>query len=74
MGLQDRENVLYSRRSFECELQCLVINVNVSEMTLGFTDIFFEFMSKHITHKIITCSDKDAPCATTKTRHGSLLR
>ena len=37
----------------------LFFNLNVSEMTLGFTEIFFEIMSKHITHKIITCNDKD---------------
>ena len=38
----------------------LFFNLNVNEMTLGFTDIFFEIMSKHITHKSVTCNDKDA--------------
>ena len=42
----------------------LFFNLNVSEMTFGFTDIFSEIMSKHITHKMITCNDKDAPWIT----------
>ena len=42
----------------------LFVNLNVSEMTLVFTDVFLDIMSKHISHKIITCNDKDAPWIT----------
>ena len=28
---------------------------------LVFSDVFLDIMSKHISHKIITCNDKDAP-------------
>ena len=30
-------------------------------MTLIFTYVFLDIMSKHISHKTITCNDKDAP-------------
>ena len=33
-------------------------------MCLLFTDIFLRIMSKHISNKIITCNDKDAPWIT----------
>ena len=42
----------------------LFTNLNVSEMTLLFTDLFLNVMSKHITNKVVTFNDKDAPWIT----------
>ena len=38
----------------------LFLNLNVSEKSLVFTDVFLDFMAKHISSKIITCNEKDA--------------
>ena len=42
----------------------LFFNLNVSEKGLIFTDIFMDIVAKHISNKIITCNDKDAPWIT----------
>ena len=42
----------------------LFFNLNVSEMTLVFTDVFLDIMAKHISNRIITCNEKDAPWIT----------
>ena len=39
----------------------LFANLNVSEMTLLFTDLFLDVMNKHISNKVVTFNDKDAP-------------
>ena len=44
--------------------QELFFNLNASEMCLLFTDVFLRIMTKHISNKIITCDDKDAPWIT----------
>ena len=36
-------------------------NLNVNEMCLFFTDVFWGVMSINISYKTITCNDKDAP-------------
>ena len=40
-------------------------NLNVNEMCLLFTDVFWGVMSTNISNKTITCNDKDAPWITT---------
>ena len=42
----------------------LFYNLNSHEKCLVFTDTFMDIMSKHISNKIITCNDKDAPWMT----------
>ena len=42
----------------------LCLNLNVSEKGLVFTHIFLDTVAKHISNKIITCNDKDAPWIT----------
>ena len=53
----------------------MFVNLNVSEKSILFTDIFLDIMAKHISNKIITCDDKDAPWVTpaikTATRRNS---
>ena len=44
--------------------QDLFFNLNVSEKSLLFTDIFLDIMAKHISNKIITCNEKDSPWIT----------
>ena len=44
----------------------LFLNLNVSEKSLLFTDVFLDIMAKHISNKIITCNEKDP--------HGSPLK
>ena len=42
----------------------LFFNLNVSEMCLLFSDVFLDILGKHISNKIITCNEKDAPWIT----------
>ena len=44
----------------------LFINLNVNEMCLVFSDRLMEIFSNHISNKVITCNDKDAPWITPK--------
>ena len=44
----------------------LFFNLNVSEMSIVFTDLFVGLISKYVPNKIITCNDKDAPWITPK--------
>ena len=44
--------------------QTLFLNLNVNEMSLVFADTFLSILSQHISNKIITCNDKDAPWIT----------
>ena len=46
----------------------LFLNLNVSEKGLVFTDIFLDTVPKHISNKIITCNDKDAPWITSEVK------
>ena len=43
-------------------------NLNVSEKSLLFTDVFLDIMAKHISNKIITCNEKDAPWITSEVK------
>jgi len=42
----------------------LFLELNVHEMSLLFSDVVMGVFSKHISNKIITCNDKDAPWIT----------
>ena len=42
----------------------LFLGLNTSEMSLVFTDVLLNICSRHISNKIITCNDKDAPWIT----------
>ena len=42
----------------------LFFNLNVSEMVLLFTDVFFDTISRHISYKVVTFNNKDAPWIT----------
>ena len=42
----------------------LFLGLNASEMSLVFTDVLLNIFSRHISNKIITCNDKDAPWIT----------
>ena len=44
--------------------ESLFLGLNAHEMVLVFTDILLFIFSKHITNKIVTCNDKDAPWIT----------
>ena len=44
----------------------LFFKLNVNEMSLLFSDILMGIFSKHISNKIITCNDRDAPWITQK--------
>ena len=46
----------------------LFLNLNVNEMSLVFADTFLSILSQHISNKIITCNDKDAPWITPKVK------
>ena len=46
----------------------LFLGLNASEMSLVFTDVLLDIFSKHISNKIITCNDKDAPWITPKVK------
>ena len=48
--------------------QTLFLNRNVNEMSLVFADTFLSILSQHISNKIITCNDKDAPWITPKVK------
>ena len=48
--------------------QTLFLNLNVNEMSLVFADTFLSILSQHISNKIITCNDKDAPWITPKVK------
>ena len=48
--------------------QTLFLNLNVNEMSLVFADTFLSIFSQHISNKIITCNDKDAPWITPKVK------
>ena len=51
--------------------QTLFLNLNVNEMSLVFADTFHSILSQHISNKIITCNDKDAPWITPKVKSAS---
>ena len=42
----------------------LFFNLNVNEMSLVFTDTLMSILSKHISNRIVTCNDRDAPWIT----------
>ena len=44
--------------------QDLFFNLKSSGMGLLFTDVFLHIMTEHVSNKIITCNDKDAPWIT----------
>ena len=44
--------------------ESLFFGLHVHEMVLVFTDILLCIFSKHITNKIVTCNDEDAPWIT----------
>ena len=44
--------------------QDLFFNLNVSEKSLLFPDMFLDIMTKHISNKIITCYEKGSPWIT----------
>ena len=46
----------------------LFLNLNVSEKGLVFAEIFLDTVAKHISNKIITCNDKDAPWITSEVK------
>ena len=46
----------------------LFLGLNASEMSLVFTGVLLNIFSKHISNKIITCNDKDAPWITPKVK------
>ena len=46
----------------------LFLGLNASEMSIVFTDVLLNIFSKHISNKIITCNDKDAPWITPKVK------
>ena len=50
------------------DLHDLFLNLNVSEKGLAFNDIFLDIVAKHISNKIITCNDKDAPWITSEVK------
>ena len=48
--------------------QSLFYKLSANEMSLVFTDTLLEIISRHISHKIITCNDNDAPWITPKVK------
>ena len=48
--------------------QDLFYNLNVNEKSLIFTDIFLSIVAKHISNKIITINEKDAPWVTSEVK------
>ena len=46
----------------------LFLGLNAGETSLVFTDVLLNIFSKHISNKIITCNDKDAPWITPKVK------
>ena len=48
--------------------QNLFFNLNSNDMSLVFTDTLMSIFSKHISNKIITCNDRDAPWITPKVK------
>ena len=46
----------------------LFLNLNVSEKGIVFADIFLDTVAKHISNKMITCNDKDAPWITSEVK------
>ena len=45
-------------------MEIFIFGLNAHEMMLGFTDTLLYIFSKHITNKIVSCNDKDAPWIT----------
>ena len=39
----------------------LFYNLNASEMSMLFSDVFLDIMVRHISHKVVICNEKDAP-------------
>ena len=48
--------------------QDLLYNLNVNEKSLVFTAVFLGIVAKHISNKVITINEKDAPWVTSEVK------